>query len=80
MFAVSSRPRPLSAALRFNSSRLEAEISVISKELGDPELYLTRDGVSRSAELGVKLERLKRELDRALERWAAATEAAATLE
>jgi ATP-binding cassette subfamily F protein 3 len=61
-------------------SRLEARISTISKELGDPELYLTRDGVSRSAELGAQLEQLKRELDRALERWAEATEAAATLE
>ena len=58
-------------------ARLEAEISNISKELEEPELYLTRDGVSKSAELGVRLEQLKRELDRALEHWAAATEAAA---
>jgi ATP-binding cassette subfamily F protein 3 len=59
-------------------ARLETEIARISKDLADPELYLTRDGVSKSAELGVQLERLKRELDRALERWASATEEAAT--
>jgi ATP-binding cassette subfamily F protein 3 len=57
-------------------SRLEAEVARISKDLADPELYLTRNGIARSAELGVEIERLKRELDRALERWAAATDAA----
>jgi ATP-binding cassette subfamily F protein 3 len=59
-------------------SKLEAEIALVSKDLADPELYLTRDGVAKSAEMGIELERLKRELDRALERWAAATEEAAT--
>jgi ATP-binding cassette subfamily F protein 3 len=60
-------------------SRLESEIASISKALSDPELYLTREGAIRSGVLDAQLERLKKELDRALEAWAEATEAAATL-
>ncbi|MEP6904499.1 MAG: ABC-F family ATP-binding cassette domain-containing protein [Gemmatimonadales bacterium] len=55
-------------------SRLEAQIAEISKELSDPELYLTKDGAKQSTALGVQLERLKSELDRALEVWSEATE------
>jgi ATP-binding cassette subfamily F protein 3 len=55
---------------------LEARIAAISSELSDPGLYLTREGTLRSTKLGVKLEELKVELDRALETWAEATEAA----
>jgi ATP-binding cassette subfamily F protein 3 len=53
---------------------LEAEIAKISDALADPELYLTRDGAIRSANLGRDLERLKKQLDKALEIWAEATE------
>ena len=54
---------------------LESEIAKISDTLADPELYLTRDGAIRSANLGRDLERLKKQLDKALEAWAQATEA-----
>ncbi len=54
---------------------LESEIAKISDALADPGLYLTRDGAIRSANLGRDLERLKRQLDKALEAWAQATEA-----
>jgi len=53
---------------------LEAEIAKISDALADPELYLTRDGAIKSASLGRDLERLKKQLDKALEVWAEATE------
>jgi len=56
-------------------SILESRIARISDQLSDPELYLTRDGVSRSTKLGIELERLKAELDKALNDWAKATEA-----
>jgi ATP-binding cassette subfamily F protein 3 len=56
-------------------SILEARIARISDELSNPELYLTRDGISRSTMFGVELERLKSELDKALSDWAEATEA-----
>lgn len=55
---------------------LESRIAVISEELSNPGLYLTRDGTLRSVKLGAELEVLKAELDRALETWAEATEAA----
>jgi hypothetical protein len=60
-------------------SNLESQIAEISEALSDPELYLTRNGARRSTALGVQLERLKSELDQALEVWAEATdEVAAT--
>jgi ATP-binding cassette subfamily F protein 3 len=54
---------------------LESEIAKISDALADPGLYLTRDGAIQSANLGRDLERLKKQLDKALEAWAQATEA-----
>jgi len=53
---------------------LEVEIAKISDALADPELYLTRDGAIQSTNLGRDLERLKKQLDEALEVWAEATE------
>jgi len=53
---------------------LEAEIAKISDALADPELYLTRDGAIQSTDLGRDLEHLKKQLDKALEAWAEATE------
>ena len=58
---------------------LESRIAIISEELSDPELYLTREGAIKSGSLGVQLERVKNQLDKALDAWAKATEAAATL-
>ncbi len=55
---------------------LESEIAKISDALADPGLYLSRDGAIRSAILGRDLDRLKKQLDKALETWAQATEAA----
>jgi ATP-binding cassette subfamily F protein 3 len=56
-------------------SRLELEIADISEQLSNPELYLTGGGAKRSTSLGVELEVLKSQLDRALDVWAEATEA-----
>ncbi|MFN2601300.1 MAG: ABC-F family ATP-binding cassette domain-containing protein [Gemmatimonadaceae bacterium] len=53
---------------------LEAEIARISDALADPELYLTRDGAIRSANMGRDLEHLKNQMEKALEVWADATE------
>lgn len=58
-----------------NVSRLESLIAGISDQLSDPELYLTGDGAKKSTALGIQLEALKTQLDKALEIWAEATEA-----
>jgi ATP-binding cassette subfamily F protein 3 len=52
----------------------EGEVARITAALADPSLYTTPQGVSRSAELGVALERARRALDAALERWVQAEE------
>ena len=57
---------------------LESEIEKISKALSDPGLYLTREGAMQSGKLDAQLERLKKELDKALDVWAEATEEVAT--
>ena len=56
-------------------SRLELQIAEISEQLSDPGLYLTGDGAKRSASMGIQLEVLKTQLDKALEVWAEATDA-----
>jgi ATP-binding cassette, subfamily F, member 3 len=56
--------------------RLEAQVQALTRALEDPELYTTPAGVLKSAAMGAELERAKRTLDGALERWTAATEAA----
>jgi hypothetical protein len=53
----------------------ESTVTTLAAALEDPGLYTTADGVARSAELGVTLERARRTLDAALEAWTAATEA-----
>ena len=60
-------------------SLLESEVARISEALSDPELYLTREGAIQSGSLGAQLERAKNQLDKALDAWAKATEAAMTL-
>jgi ATP-binding cassette subfamily F protein 3 len=56
--------------------RLEAEVARITGALEDPTRYATAEGSQEAAELGQELERRRQELDAALERWAAASEAA----
>ena len=54
---------------------LESRVAELTTALADPELYTTPDGTQRSAKMGKELEVARRELDRALEAWTAATEA-----
>jgi ATP-binding cassette subfamily F protein 3 len=53
---------------------LEQQIATTSAALEDPELYTKASGVSDAQGMGATLERAKRALDIALERWNAATE------
>jgi len=53
---------------------LESQVARVVAALEDPALYTKPDGAATARELGAELETLKRELDAALERWAAATE------
>jgi ATP-binding cassette subfamily F protein 3 len=57
----------------------EARIESLTAQLEDPELYTKSTGVDRAKELGVELDRLKRDLERTLDEWGAATEALDTL-
>jgi ATP-binding cassette subfamily F protein 3 len=58
---------------------IETRIATLTHELEDPELYMKANGVARAKELGIELERLKADLERALEEWGTATETADTL-
>jgi ATP-binding cassette subfamily F protein 3 len=58
---------------------LESRIEALTAELEDPELYTKTSGVSRAKELGVELDRLKRDLERALDEWGTASDIADTL-
>ena len=58
---------------------LETRIATLTLELEDPELYTKPSGVSRAKDLGIELDRLKRDLERGLEEWGAATDALDTL-
>ncbi len=68
----SARQAALAAEGRVTEA--EAAVSELTRELADPALYTTADGVARSSALGVQLERARRTLDKALEAWTAATE------
>ncbi|CAN5659940.1 ABC-F family ATP-binding cassette domain-containing protein [soil metagenome] len=50
-------------------SELEARITVVTKELENPELYTRPNGPADAGKLGKELDRLKAELDEALEEW-----------
>jgi ATP-binding cassette subfamily F protein 3 len=54
--------------------RLEGKIAELTRELEDPQLYTTREGTDRSIKAGKELDRLRRQLDKALEKWTTATE------
>jgi len=57
-------------------SELERKVADLTSTLADPALYMTDDGKKRALKAGVELERLKTQLDKALEEWTAATELA----
>jgi ATP-binding cassette subfamily F protein 3 len=57
-------------------AELESRIIAITAELADPELYMTEDGKQKAIRSGTELDRLKKQLDRAIELWTEATEAA----
>ncbi len=60
------------AAAEAEVAAAEAQVAQITTALADPGLYTTPEGIARSAELGAGLERARRALDAAIERWAAA--------
>lgn len=55
---------------------LEKKIADLTTELADPGLYTTDSGKRRSLEAGTELDKLKKRLDKAIEKWTTATEAA----
>jgi ATP-binding cassette, subfamily F, member 3 len=56
-------------------AELEARISALTAQLEDPELYTRAGGLEDATRLGSELEVTKRELDAALVRWSAASDA-----
>ncbi len=54
---------------------LEAKVAALTTSLADPELYMTETGKQHAVKTGVELERLKNQLDKALDEWTSATEA-----
>jgi len=58
---------------------LESEVGALSAALEDPQLYTSTGGPSTAARLGAELERVRGELDRALEQWGVASEEVETL-
>ena len=57
-------------------AELESRITAITAELADPELYMTENGKEKAIRSGTELDRLKKQLERAIELWTEATEAA----
>ena len=57
-------------------SDLEAKVAKLTGDLADPALYMTEDGKRKAVKAGTELDRLKKQLDEAVEAWTAATEAA----
>jgi ATP-binding cassette, subfamily F, member 3 len=57
-------------------SDLETKIAHVTAELADPALYTSEGGKKKAVAAGTELDRLKKQLDQAIEIWTAATEAA----
>ncbi|HEX6574585.1 MAG TPA: ABC-F family ATP-binding cassette domain-containing protein [Gemmatimonadaceae bacterium] len=57
-------------------SELETKISELTAELANPELYTSDNGKKKALKAGAELDRLKKELDGAIEFWTKATETA----
>jgi ATP-binding cassette subfamily F protein 3 len=60
--------------LEASIANMENEVARLSAALEDPELYTRPGGASLASTLGAQLEKSKRELDSALDRWSKATE------
>jgi ATP-binding cassette subfamily F protein 3 len=58
---------------------LERRVAELTAVLEDPELYTTHEGIERSRLSGKELDKARRQLDAAIERWTAATERAEQL-
>jgi ATP-binding cassette subfamily F protein 3 len=67
------------ADLEAQISSVETRIELLTGELEDPELYTKPKGVERAKDLGIELDRLKRDLERALDDWGTASDALDTL-
>jgi ATP-binding cassette, subfamily F, member 3 len=65
----------LVADLESRIQSLESDVAELSTELEDPELYTKPDGRSSANVLGAALERVRPQLDAALEEWTRATDA-----
>ena len=65
--------------LELEIQSLEARIETLTHELEDPALYTRPDGVARARELGVNLERVRRDLERMLDEWTTASDSVDTL-
>ena len=63
------------ADLESRIQSLESDVEQLTTELEDPELYTKPGGRSRANELGSALERVRPQLDAALEEWTRATDA-----
>ncbi len=70
--------RELEAA-EVDVERLEGEVAALTSALEDPDLYTQADGAAEARRLGGNLEVRRQELEAALERWSAASEAAEAL-
>ena len=55
---------------------LEAKVAALTSSLADPQLYMTDAGKQQAVKTGIELERLKKQLDKALDDWTSATEVA----
>jgi ATP-binding cassette, subfamily F, member 3 len=53
---------------------LESRVDELTRSLEDPGLYTQANGLARATAFGAELERLKRDLERALENWGSASE------
>jgi ATP-binding cassette subfamily F protein 3 len=56
-------------------ARLEAAVAEVTTALEDPEIYLRPNGAADAAKQGIRLDKLRRELDSALAEWTEASEA-----
>jgi ATP-binding cassette subfamily F protein 3 len=62
------------ARVEVRVAELEGRVATITAELEDPTLYTRQDGVSEARRLGIDLDNARRELDKALEAWARASD------
>ena len=53
---------------------IESRIDELTRSLEDPGLYTQANGPARATAFGAELERLKQDLERALDNWGTASE------